>query len=414
MKRHINRVNLCDISIDLLNNFDEKNWKNESLEKVIEKVKLAHHLENNLEKNNDLIQKEEHNNNNNNNNNNNELNEIDKIFNNVDFNNEYNNQLFLEKNIEIVIKDKYLNKKNNNNQTNNNIDNEINNNLDNQSNNNIENQPQKSESLVVYNNNNNNKNDNQCVYCQKIYSRKDSLNRHLQSCLVKYLKEKEIKNKIKDDKYKKGLKENKNNLQILPYQKKKIQDWELYSSSLIQYTPIQYTDFSYYKGVCLTEMPFEDDFRDNHLTNDTKIRLFTSIHYPSLLYELMKNQHNVNVVPENKDTSIVYKKNGFVRVNNDILTLETTLKLKKYFLKNYLEIKKFHPLIDTELYSVISDAIYKSILKKADQDYKLEYIKIYDNYKDTFKIEDIIRENKFLVEEANMKDFIFKKQFIFF
>ncbi len=372
MKRHVNRKKLCDILEELKNNFDIINWKKESLEKIVQPIDNSI-LNNNLNNNND----------------------IDNIFNNLNINSFSNN---------LLIEDDFNNVIINNDNNNNNLEEDLKNKYSNNNN----------------NNDKKNKNEYKCNYCTKIYSRKDSLNRHLESCLVKYFKENQIKKKIEQDKLNDYI-QNKNslppskNLQVVDYNKRKKYQWELYSSSLIPYQPnIEYNDFSYYKGVCLIQMPFDDDFRDNHITFDTKIRLFTSIHYPSLLYELLKNQHNINVVPENKETSIVYKKNGFIRVNNDILTLETTLKLKKYFLKNYLEIKNFHPLIDSNIFSLISEAIYKSIFKNADIDHKADYLKIFENNKELFNIEEIISTNNFLIEDLNMKDFIVKKQFIFF
>ncbi len=361
MKRHVNRKKLCDISNDLKNIFDAVNWKKDSLEKIINPLDITI-LENNIVNN-----------------------EVENIFTNL--NTSSNEKLNEDLNI-------------NNSNDNTNLEEDLKN---------------------KYNKDSNKDNkEYKCNYCTKIYSRKDSLTRHLESCLVKYFKENQIKKKIEQDKLNDFV-HNKNslppskNLQVVDYNKRKKYQWELYSSSLIPYQPnIEYNDFSYYKGVCLIQMPFEDEFRDNHISFDTKIRLFTSVHYPSLLYELLKNQHNINVVPENKETSIVYKKNGFVRVNNDFLTLETTLKLKKYFLKNYLEIKNFHPLIDSDIFSVISEAIYRSIIKNADIDHKSDYLRIFEHNREFFNIEEIIQNNKFLIEDLNMKDFILKKQFIFF
>ncbi len=374
MKRHLNRKIICDLSDELKDNFNNTNWKEESLEKII--VDLPSNiLSENTQKNPEST--------------------LNDIFNNL-YPTDINQIDVSQESVEDSLKKKYkTNEKNDNDQDV--VD------------------PSGSEDK-------NSKNLHNCDYCKKKYSRKDSLTRHLQSCLIKYFKEKQKIQKMEEEKRIKeqDFKDNNNsippskNLEVVTHKKNKIYDWELYKSIIPYSPPIKYEDFSYYKGVCLIQMPFEDEFRDNHLSNDTKIRLFTSIHYPSLLYELMKNQHNANVVPENKETSIVYKKNGFIRVNNDFLTMETTLKLKKYFIKNYMNIKNFHPLIDSDLYSVMSDNIYKSILKKADVDYKSDFLKIFEYNKELFHIDEIVKNNNFLIEDMDMKDIILKKQFVFF
>lgn len=399
MKRHVSRKKLCDLSKDLIENFNEKIWINESLEKIIIPLdvplldKNKDSIENDNKNQNQYEQKKQ------------KIENIDLLFENLD-NHDSSNILILNSNNQLI-------KMETKNQLTDNLEEQLKNKYSKEKEN-----GKKEEDIIVSEKNNKNK----CNYCTKIFSRKDSLNRHLEGCLVKIFKESQLKKKLEEEKLKriKDYQANNNslppskNVEVIEYNKNKIYDWELYKHSLIPHQPIQYTDFSYYKGLCLIQMPFEDEFRDNHLTQDTKIRLFTSIHYPSLLFELMKNHHNINVVPESKETSIVYKKNGFARVNNDILTLETTLKLKKYFLKNYMEMKNFHPLMDNELFTIISDTLYKSILKKSDEDYKMDYLRIYDKNREHFNIEEIIKKNNFLIEDVGIKDFILKKQFIFF
>lgn len=282
-------------------------------------------------------------------------------------------------------------------------------------------------------------NNNKCEYCRRVFSRRDCLTRHLKNCLVKICKERDklrechpalclgvtAKRKIIDEvnyehkefnDYSLILDNNNNNNnnqeQIsIPCEPC---EWEIYDVSKITSNNFNYTDFSYYNGLCLLQLPHEEDYRDKHFSNDVKIRLFTSISYPCLLYEFMKNHNNVNIIPENEKTSIVYKKNGFVRMNNDILTLETTLKLKRYFLKNYQNFKYFHPLMDNDLYKTLCEGIYRCIIKKSDIDYKEDYLKIFENNKKIFDINDIIAKNNFRILEFDFKSQIIKKQFIYF
>lgn len=354
MKRHVLRVNICED----LTNYKNKNWKNESLEKVIINFDYSS-LQ--LKENDNLIKSLE----------NDDIQSLCKT--------ENGNDTEKEKGSE---------------------------------------KPQSNKVAI------------KCEFCKNTFSRKDSLNRHLNSCLIKNCKEREELKKLNEEnnyalilndnnneiisKYNqfKNLVEGKKEEQIVKYNKPNV--WELYDISTITSNNFSYTDFSYYKGLCLLQMPFEDDFRDKHFSNDMKIRLFTSISYPCLLYEFLKNQNNVNVIPENDKTSIVYKKDGFVRMNNDILTMETTLKLKKYLLKNYQNFRDFHPLMDDDIYSSFCESIYKSILKKSDFDYKKDYLKIYEYNKKVFNIEEIIANNNFKILEFDFKSQIIKKQFIYF
>ncbi len=161
---------------------------------------------------------------------------------------------------------------------------------------------------------------------------------------------------------------------------------------------------------------FDSDYVDSHISFETKIRLFTSIDYLQLLYELLKNPVNINVSINNNSEElnennkiIVYYQVGFKEVSKEELERETILKLKKYYLNNYLDLKKIHQSIDEDVLMNIMDPIYRSILRKSDLSYIEEVYRIYKKRSYLINIENIKNtlNLSFIDESESQQQFIF-------
>ncbi len=218
--------------------------------------------------------------------------------------------------------------------------------------------------------------ENQCIYCKKIFSLKTNLNNHLKICIIKDIIEKDqnqnkIKNNINflnkfnivnntNNKIEKNINNNNDELLIINLKKEKNNENEEIIS-------------------------FFKDFDISHIDEQKMIDLVLSNLYIESFYELMKNRKNQNFLFIDNSMCYVYKDEieKYILLENVFVYTNLIKKIKNfliYGLQKMYELKSYYHI----------------------DHFKISEYHIKKKYNDYIKGEDIIYIDKFK-NEINLK-----------
>ena len=201
----------------------------------------------------------------------------------------------------------------------------------------------------------NHNNNFKCLNCNKIFTRKFNLNRHLLNCNMNY------SNKNLNKIHSNNLNENKdlnNELNNVNHYNQTNNTTNNYNTINNNYNKNLYLNFNV--------EPFDNDWDVSRISKFTRHSILLSkIMYSNLLDNILQNEKNLNVVIEKEtNTGLVYKNNveKFITMNMQDIIDKSMDKLNKHLKDFYKESLK-----DDEF--VIMDKIFHEQLKNVENKY---------------------------------------------
>ncbi len=197
-------------------------------------------------------------------------------------------------------------------------------------------------------NNEENKKEIKCEYCFRIFTRKNNLEQHYDSCKVKSIIE--------------GTNQELTNLTINnnSFNTTNIQN----NIQNINYITLNLDKQSIDKML----IPFYDKFDTSHISNETQLDLLLCTLYEETLKEILKNNSNLNfyINQSKENNSLIYVENQKIdKVNNEVIYTEIWKKVKDYLLESLNELKIIKNKYNKNKFNnMIIETIEKEIIKK--------------------------------------------------